>query len=294
MQHLQCLDILALRLRRLDLGFRAAGLPDPDSEEWTFAGGTWHAAYTSPGDDPEEASYVTGDGNLLEAKVTLHLLVRDPLAFEYGLGGNLDSVREPALSVLRELVASRPIEGLLTTGRGNLEREAQSSLAARLAKAEVPVEVVSLCVLDLHPPLGAVAAFRDVGSAAEDRERRVYEARAVLESALPLARGQASREKASAAGEAVERREAARAARDAFRPVAAAAREAPIAFRTRLWWETVEKSLAGRRLVVAPGKLKQDIVDAGSAGPAALPASPATSATSAAPRPQAQGKGSVP
>lgn len=253
----------ALRLRRLDIGFRASGLPDPDAEDWTFAGGTWHAAYTSPGDDPVESSYVTGDGNLLEAKVTLHLLVRDPRSFEYGLSSGPDAVREAALAVLRVLVASRPIEGLLTGGRGELEREARGLLAARLDEASLPVEVVSLNVLDLHPPLGAVGAFRDVGSAAEDRERRIYEARAVLESALPGARGEASRIRASAAGEAVEKREASLASRDAFRLEAEAAKDAPGAFRARRWWETVERTLAGRRLVVAPGRLKQDLIDAG-------------------------------
>lgn len=258
-------DVVPAGLERLDLGFRASSLPDPDSDDWTFAGGTWHAAYTTPGDNPNEASFLTGDGNLVEAKVTLHLLVTDPRRLRYGTREGLEAVREPALSVLRLLFAERGIDVVLAAGRGEVEREAFARLSRALGQAGIPVRLVSLNLLDLHPPLGAVAAFRDVGSAAEDRERRIFEARGGLESALPEARGEAALVRADASAEGAERRLGAAGARDAFRVEAAASRGAPVEFRLRRWWEVVERVLAGKRLFVAPSRVKKDVIDAGAA-----------------------------
>lgn len=248
-------------LVKVDLGFRAAGLPDPDADDWSAAGGSWHASYTTPGDNPEEASYATGDQNVIEAKVAIHLLVADPFALRFRTREGIDSVRAPALSVLRELLASRPIDGVLTRERGEVQELARRRLDEELARGKIPLKVVSLNLLDLHPPLGAVAAFRDVGSAAEDRERRIYEARALSESSLPEARGLAAQERARAGAESVERTRAAEGHREAFREQAAASRAAPAETRTRLRWETLERTLAGRRVVVAPRGTPHDVLD---------------------------------
>lgn len=248
-------------LVKVDVGFRAAGLPDPDAEDWSAAGGSWHASYTTPGHRPEETSYVSGDQNVVEANVAIHLLVTDPFALRFRTRDGIEAARLPALSVMRELLASRPIDGVLTRERGEVEKAARERLDAELARGKLPLKVVSVSLLDLHPPLGAVAAFRDVSSAAEDRERRVYEARAVSESSLPQARGLAAVERARAEAEAAERSLSAAGHRDAFREQAEASRGAPAETRTRLRWETLERTLKGRRVVVAPAGTPHDVLD---------------------------------
>lgn len=259
------------QLLKLDLGFRTSGLPDPDAVDWAMAAGSWHASYTTPGDNPEEASFVTGDQNLIEVKVALHLAVSRPYELHFLTRGGAEAARPVTLSVLRRLLARRPIDGVLTRERGALEAEAKLLLQAELQRAALPLTVVSLNVLDLHPPLGAVAAFRDVGSAAEDRERRVYEARAVAESTLPRARGLAEAQKAAAAAQAAERTSEARGRLAAFAEQAAAARAAPLETRVRLRWEALERSLSGRRTVVAPRSLLHDLVDAPATDASTLP-----------------------
>lgn len=255
-------EVLPLReLVKVDVGFRAAGLPDPDADDWSAAGGSWHASYTTPGHNPEETSYVTGDQNVVEANLAIHLLVTDPFALRYRTRDGIEAVRLPALSVMRELMASRPIDGVLTRERGEVEKAARQRLDAELSRGKLPMKVVSVSLLDLHPPLGAVAAFRDVSSAAEDRERRVYEARAVAESSLPEARGTAAVERERAEAESAERSLSAAGRKAAFRDQAEASRLAPEETRTRLRWETLERVLSGRRVFVAPAGTPHDVLD---------------------------------
>jgi membrane protease subunit HflK len=266
----------ASELLRLDLGYRAAGLADANSDDWIFAGNSWHAVYTTPGDNPEEASFVTGDQNLLEAKSTIHLRITDSFRYAFELENGLELVRPIALSVLKRLFASRTIDSVLSEGRGALEQEASRRLSEALSGARLPLQVVSFNLLDLHPPQGAVTAFRDVGSASEDRERRKYEARGVAESLLPKARGEAAVQGARAQADAAERRLLAEGSNRAFVSRVEGMRGAPEEARMRLYWETFGTVLGGRKVIIAPGYVTQDIIQGGSAPLAVLPAAPGT------------------
>ena len=163
----------------ISVGFRpeeagAAGLIIPDSPA---IGSGWHSSYTSAGPRPEESTYVTGDLNLVESKANIHLRISDPRTFVYGGSNSFEMARSLFQASLRELLASRSIDETLTTARGSVEQAARLDLQRRLAAARVPLQVVDVNLLDLHPPDASVSAFRDISSALEDRETRIHQAR---------------------------------------------------------------------------------------------------------------------
>jgi membrane protease subunit HflK len=51
------------------------------------------------------------------------------------------------------------------------------------------IEVVSIELQDVHPPIDVVGAFRDVASAREDMNRRMNLAEGYRDSLIPEARG---------------------------------------------------------------------------------------------------------
>ncbi|MCC6133496.1 MAG: permease [Acidobacteria bacterium] len=250
-------------LLRLDLGYRSAGIPDPLSEDWIYAGNAWHAIYTTPGDMPEESSFVSGDQNLIEAKCTVHLRISDPFRYSFEVRDGVEPARPLALAVLKGLFGGRPIDAVLSDGRGELEKEAVRELNRALLAAGLPLEAVSFNLLDLHPPQGAVTAFRDVGSASEDRERRKYEARGLAESSLPRARGDAAMRISRARAEAGEKRLAAEGAFHSFAARAEGMRGAPGEVRTRLFWDAIGAAVSGRPVIIAPSYVSHDVIQGG-------------------------------
>lgn len=249
----------------VSVGFR----PEPDerrasSDSALFtpaANSGWHSIYTSSGSRPEESTYVTGDLNLVESKAGIHLLISDPRAFAYQGGDPTETVRSLYQASLRELLASRPIDETLTSARSSIEQAALLDLQRRLIAAHIPLRVVSVNLLDLHPPDTAVHAFRDISSAIEDRETRIHQARGKADAALPSARGAAAAMMASAESDRRENVARASGVSTAFAIQADIAKRSGPAVRSMLRWNALDRLFVGKRLVLVPHGTARDLVD---------------------------------
>ncbi|MGH9441016.1 MAG: permease [Thermoanaerobaculia bacterium] len=267
----------AEQLLKVDVGFRGKPVADYQGIRWDPFSEYWHSIYTSSDDMPGEASFVAGDQNLVEIKAALHLRVRDPYQLAFRTRDGIDAVRPPFLSVVKSLLATRGIDTSLTEQRGELEETARARLQEELDRSGIPLSVGAVNILDFHPPQETVAAFRDVGSAAEEKERRIFEARGKLDSALPLARAQASTELAAARSDRTETILRAEGEGHSFQLQAAAAAGRLAASRLRLWWNTIERALHGRPKVILPANVEPRIFDWGT------PAAPKTDMKGPAP-----------
>jgi membrane protease subunit HflK len=157
-----------------------------------------------------------------------------------------------AQAAARELVATRTLDELLTSGRGDLETRLAAALQGRLDRLGAGVQVVSAHVVDLHPPQEAVFAFRDVSSAREDRDRRIQSALAEGEKEVPQARGNGALAVAEAQAAADSARAVAAGRSEGFLARAAAFAGHRDILRDLLWLETEEKVLPGRRKYIVP------------------------------------------
>jgi len=214
----------------------------------------WHSPITASRTDPQVASFLTGDENLLEISFAVVYGLSDPVAYFYAVDKDRDPVRLYAESMARQFVATRRVDELLTTGRAELERVVAARLQDHLDRLGAGVRIDAVLVVDLHPPQGAVGAFRDVAGAREQRETVINGAAAEQAREVPLAHGTAATTlaaaRATAAGAALE----ARGRADGFLAQADAYRSAPDLLGELLWLETAERVLAGReKLIVPPG-----------------------------------------
>ena len=214
----------------------------------------WHSPITASRSDPQMASFLTGDENLLEISFAVIYGLSDPTAYFYQVDKDRDSVRLYAESMAREFVATRPVDELLTTGRAELERVVAARLQAHLDRVGAGVRIDAVLVVDLHPPQGAVSAFRAVAGAREERQTAINGAAAEQAREIPLARGAAATTLASATAAAAGAEIEARGRADAFLAKAAAYRQAPKLLGELMWLENAERVLAGReKLLVPPG-----------------------------------------
>ena len=212
----------------------------------------WHSPVAAMNADPDQATYLTADENLVEMSFSVHYALSNPSTFFYDVDHRENFIRLYAESVARELVASTPLEDLLTGQRTEAERRIGSSLQIALDDAGLGVAVQSIQIVDIHPPGDAVFAFRDVSSALEDRETRVYEARQWVAQAVPRARGEAAQIVSSAEAEANRSVQEATARSESF-----IARAEPYASHRSvlghlLWIETAERVLGRREKYIVP------------------------------------------
>ncbi len=242
-------------VRRVEVGFRNApgSFAEPPAYEWNVQhrGGRYER-------QAEEGAVWAGDENLVDVNLVVHYRVRTPEAALFQIGARLDDgadkwdalLRAVAEASLRAETSRQPAEALLHADRRPIAEAVRSRMEQVLRRYAEAFSVEEVCLGDVHPPVEVVPAFRDVASAAEEKESSINEAQAYRYKTETLARGKAAEQILSAEGLEEDRVKKAEGAADRFAQVAAASAEAPQVTRLRLYLQTVEEVLAGRRKII--------------------------------------------
>jgi len=242
-------------VRRVAVGYRTIPGPfaEPPAYEWNIQhrGGRYVR-------QPEEATVWAGDENLVDVNLVVQYRVADPLAALFNLGeaqpdgtSKWDGlVRDVAEASLRAEMSKRRIEAVLGLQRWGIEQAIRQRVEDALRRYGTGLEVQAVCLGDVHPPLEAVPAFRQVASALEEKEALINEAEAYQNETEALARGQAAEDVATAEAAGEDRTERALGSAGRFVEVARAYGLAPLVTRLRLYLQTIEQVLAGRRKVI--------------------------------------------
>jgi Cu+-exporting ATPase len=199
------------RIQTIAIGFRSTA---------PLAGGgvsgfTWASAH----DDglqrlPDEATMVTGDGNLVEMLSTVRYRIADPRTYLTAGREPEGQLRAMTEAVLREEVAGRPFVELLTSKRGEFQGHVLARLQVHAAK--FGLELDGLTWHDVHPMAQVVDVYHNVARALEDRDRRINEAHVAATRMRNEAQATALRTVREAEGRAAESVALAHAAHDAF------------------------------------------------------------------------------
>ena len=240
--------------RKSDLGFRTDmnWIAQWKKQPTSFRGTGWHSFFTEMDSRTDESLYLLGDENQVEAKFAIHYTLNNPKAFFFDYAKNKDLVTLAVESTAREILARVRIDDLLAPRRGDVARELAERAQALLDRYGIGVTLTGLFLVDLHPPVESVAAFRDVASAKEDRETRIHDAFAAREQGLPLARGGAVLLTAQAEADRAERIAESRGREDSFVARSDAYRANRTATEFRMFLETMERRLPSVRTVVVP------------------------------------------
>ena len=241
--------------RRVEVGFRT--IPGPFQEPPAYEWNVQHRGGRSER-RVDEATVLAGDENLADVSLVVQYRVSDPQAALLKVGRrNADGtskwdtlVRAVAEAALREGMARRSVEEVLSSGRAGVEEEIRRRVAAALEAYGTGFAIEAVCLGDVHPPLEVVPAFREVASAREEKEAKVNEAEAYQFETAALARGEAEQETLAAEAAGADRTQKARGGAERFEAVAAAYAEHPEVTRLRLYLQTVERALAGRKKVI--------------------------------------------
>lgn len=239
----------AQRVRVVEIGFRSGAARVEGTEPAAYEWSAQHRAGRFQR-RPDESLMLSGDQNMTEMTATVHFRLKQPENFLFRLADGEGTVRAAAESALQSVLSSTPLDEALTTNRRALEARARVLMDASLERYQAGVEILQVKLLDVHPSLEVVDAFRAVSGAFEEKNRLINEAQAHAADIVPKARGEAVARMETAKGYRVGRVNRADGDANRFRQSEAAYRSGPGVTETRLYLETMEQILPGRKKMI--------------------------------------------
>jgi len=140
---------------------------------------------------PKEALMITGDGNIVSVEAVIQYRVKDPVALTFNVTNIENLVRFTTESVLREKIAMKSIDDVLTVGRDIIAMETAKQVQKILDSYSSGIKVENVYLQEVAPPEAVLAAFDDVNNAKQDRERYINEAKKYANDIVPKAEGKA-------------------------------------------------------------------------------------------------------
>jgi modulator of FtsH protease HflK len=223
------------KVRAIEVGFRSSGR-GPDQQA------------------PAESLMLTGDQNIIDINLVVQYRIKDSVAFLFNVEEPFRLVKNTAETVIRGIIGSKKIDEALTTGKAEVQIIAAEQIQQLLNDYGSGVEVVTVQLQDVHPPDQVAAAFKDVVSAREDKERMINEAQGYRNSIIPEARGSAAQ--ILRVAEAYREQTVRKAEGDSHRFLAQLKEYAyaPDITRKRIYLETMEEILPQAKKFVMSNK----------------------------------------
>jgi membrane protease subunit HflK len=208
----------------------------------------------------DEATMLTGDENIVNIQFVVQYKVDNPQDYAFMVYDPDKSIRDAAISAMREVIGRNTIDGALTENRAKIQEDTKSTLQVMMAKYQTGLIINNVELQDVHVPNDVMQAFKDVTSAREDRDRSVNEATGYKNSRLPEAEAKAFSMVAQAEAYKVERVTLAKGEAARFLSLLAEYHKAPEVTRQRLLLETMDRVLVGVDKYVMPGSTGQAIL----------------------------------
>ena len=229
-------------VKRIEIGFRSVGKNQYQTVE-------------------RESLMLTGDENIVDAEMIVQYKIKDPEAYLFNFIKPELTVREASEASLRTVVGRHNIDEALTSGKFMIQEETKELVQSILDKYKTGIIVVAVQLQDVSPPQQVIAAFKDVASAKEDKNKMVNQAEGYRNDIIPKARGEAQSMIREAEG--YKKARLARAEGDVakFSAVLKEYRKAKGVTETRMYLETIEEILPNKEKIIVPDAKSGNLIN---------------------------------
>ncbi len=201
----------------------------------------------------KESLMLTGDENIVDAELIVQYKIKDAASYLFNFVEPVLTVREAAEASLRTVIGKHKIDEALTSGKFLIQEETKDLLQSILDKYGTGVLVVAVQLQDVSPPKQVRAAFKDVASAKEDKNRMINQAEGYRNDVIPKARGEAQAMISEAEGFREARVSRAEGEVAKFNAMLVEYKKAKVVTRKRLYLETMEEILPNINKYIIPG-----------------------------------------
>ncbi|MGN6328159.1 MAG: FtsH protease activity modulator HflK [Rhodanobacter sp.] len=220
----------------------------------------------------DKVAMLTRDENIITIDFTVQYQVDDARKYLFSLNDPDGTTGAAAEAAVRSVIGGSDMDQILSAAGASLVAEAQTALQKTLDAYNSGLRVTEVSFQNVAPPNEVKDAFDDVNNAREDKQSIENGALAYASKVVPVARGDAARIAAEAAGYKAERIARAEGDTDRFDLLLKQYQAAPEVTRKRLWLETMEQVMADNPKVI-DGSDGRNIIN--------LPAQPGAAANAA-------------
>lgn len=188
---------------------------------------------------------LTGDANIVQARLTLRYRIADPFAYVAAVPETLAPrlLEAIATDAATHALAVLRIDDALGAGLEGFRTRVRERAQERCDALRLGLEIVAFEVNALAPPQATAAAFADVTSAQVESRTTLEQARTYRAQTLPRAESEAYRTRQQASADARELVTRARGEAASFLALLAEHRSSPALVEARLRAETLEQVL---------------------------------------------------
>ena len=192
---------------------------------------------------PEEMQFLTGDENIINIRMLIQYIVKDPAAFLFNFIEPHWMVKKEGEAAITRIVGGTGVDGVLTTEKHVIQELVKKEMQDALDAYGCGIDIQSAQLQEVSPPSEVAFAFKEVASAREDRDKIVNEAKGYRNNLIPNARGQAAKSRKGAQAYRTERINMAQGDAARFLSKLAEYRNAKELTSTRLYIEAMEEIL---------------------------------------------------
>lgn len=208
-------------------------LPSPIDRVQKLDTGNINTTDIGSTDQNSENLILTSDQNIVDMAYSVRWIIREPELYLFRIKDPDDTIKEVAESAMRQAVAGVTLDDAIGAGRADIEQRVAQTMQGILDTYGAGVSIQGVAIKQSDPPNAVNNAFKEVSAAQQDAQ-----------SYINQARGWALQLTAKAQGDAAS-----------FDKVYAQYKLAPEVTRRRMYYETMERVLAGvdKTIVEAPG-----------------------------------------
>lgn len=209
---------------------------------------------------PKEALMLTGDMNILSLEFIVQYKIKDAKQYLYRVADVEETIHNAAEASMREVIGKSKIDEALTIGKAQIQQEAQDLLQGVLDQYMAGVQVATIQLQDVNPPEAVAAAFKDVASAKEDREKLINQAHGYRNDLIPRAKGEAAQGINQAKGAAQSRIARAEGEANYFLQTLKEYKMAKDVISKRVYIETMEEVMANTEKIILDSNASKNVL----------------------------------
>jgi len=197
----------------------------------------------SKSDFSSESLMLTGDLNSALVEWIVQYRIKDPVNYLFKVRSVEATLRYVSESIMRQVVGDNSVDEVIILSRKNIALEATKLMQELLDEYETGVDIVTVNLQDVNPPVPVQSAFNEVNEARQEKERIINEAREAYNKVIPQAKGEAEQLILEAEGYATNRINRAKGDADRFVSVWREYSKAKDVTRRRLYIEMMKEVL---------------------------------------------------
>lgn len=142
----------------------------------------------------EESVMITSDFNFINVDFVIIYQVTDPIKFAYAAENPVMVMKNIAQNCIRSVIASYPIDAVLTVGKGEIQTNIRDMLFEKINTHDIGILIRNVTIQDAEPPTEDIkVAFKGVEDARQNKDEFINKANEYVNAIFPEAEANVDR-----------------------------------------------------------------------------------------------------